>query len=77
MAVRNFWISADIDGRETKLRGGPRAKNGGMVIMIYQRDEGGITTAAEIWCEERNGELRTEIIARDQNETRAKIMTKR
>lgn len=36
MAVRNFWIEAEIDGRKTKLSGGPRSKDGGFILDIYQ-----------------------------------------
>lgn len=39
MAVRNFWIDANIDGRLTELSGGPRDKTGGMDVTIKQRAE--------------------------------------
>lgn len=55
MAVRNFWVEADIDGRETTLAGGPRRKDGAMDVTIYQRDDGGIKTAVRIFCR-ANGE---------------------
>lgn len=72
--VRNFWVYADIDGRETTLSGGPRAKDGGMDVTVYIRDDGGIRTAVRICCRaigeklwltcdcdgERIGEVRTE-----------------
>ena len=49
MAVRNFYIKADIDGRKTKLAGGPASKDGGMNISIFQRDSlGGGTKYAII-----------------------------
>lgn len=50
MAVRNFWVECNIDGRSTSLTGGPQAKDGGMVITIKQRNEGGIITAMDILC---------------------------
>lgn len=59
MAVRNFWIEANIDGRETVLKGGPASKRGGLYLTIKQRSEGGITTAYKIRCSECNGELCT------------------
>lgn len=62
MAVRNFWIDADIDGRKTMLSGGPSAKDGGMSISIKQRDDGGIVTAFKVYCYEVDGELITEVI---------------
>lgn len=42
MAVRNFWIAADIDGRKTELHGGPVRKDGGFTLHVYVRDEGRI-----------------------------------
>ena len=45
MAVRNFWIEALIDGRKTKLSGGPRSKHGGFSLTVFQRSQGGITRA--------------------------------
>lgn len=48
MAVRNFWIEANIDGRDTVLAGGPRSKDGGFSLTVKQRDRGGIITAATI-----------------------------
>ena len=62
MAVRNFWVDADIDGRKTELAGGPASKEGGMRITIKQRDEGGIVTAFKVYCYEVDGELITEVI---------------
>lgn len=43
MAVRPFYISANISGRKTLLEGGPRSGDGAAIITIYQRDEGSIT----------------------------------
>lgn len=34
MAVRPFYINADIEGRQTYLEGGPRRKDGNMFIDI-------------------------------------------
>ena len=50
MAVRNFWIEVEIDGRKTKLTGGPTGKSGGMRINIYQRSNGEITKPVHINC---------------------------
>ena len=61
MATRNFWIDADIDGRATMLSGGPRNKSGGMEVRIYQRETGGIVTAAQIFCTATGDKLVTEI----------------
>jgi hypothetical protein len=40
VATRNWWISAEIDGRKTNLAGGPRAKSGGFLLRVRQRDNG-------------------------------------
>ena len=61
MAVRNFYIDARIDGRKTDLSGGPASKNGGMEIVITQRQNGRIVTAFEIHCEESLEKLITEV----------------
>lgn len=54
MAVRNFWIDAEIDGRKTELCGGPRAKDGGMEITVYQRNKGQIEKGVRI-CSNKIG----------------------
>lgn len=46
--VRNFWINARIDGRNTNLSGGPRSKGGAFEQTIYQRSDGSVTVAAQI-----------------------------
>lgn len=40
MAVRNFWLTCEIDGAKSLLEGGPRAKGGGFNLEIRQRAEG-------------------------------------
>lgn len=62
MAVRNFWVDADIDGRKTMLSGGPASKEGGMTIVVKQRKNGGIVTAFKVYCYEDNGQLVSEVI---------------
>jgi len=41
--VRNFWIAASVDGREAPIGSGPKAKDGGFLMNIYQRDKGRIS----------------------------------
>lgn len=48
MAVRPFYIDANIEGRKTNLAGGTRRSDGSHNISIYQRDEGSITTPFKI-----------------------------
>lgn len=57
MALRNFWIDASIDGRRSEISGGPRAKDGGLGVTIYQRDKGSKVTAVCVSCYEVDGEL--------------------
>lgn len=60
--VRNFWLSADVDGRKSRITGGPRRKDGGITLRIYQRDGGAVRTALRIECLAcRNGTLRVEV----------------
>ena len=66
MAVRNFWIDVNIDGRQTFLSGGPKAKTGGMDITIYQRNEGSIKKAISIYCRADGDRLYTEVYADDK-----------
>ena len=50
-SVRNFWIEATIDGRKSRLEGGPVGKDGGMDVVIKMRDKGEIIVAYRIRCE--------------------------
>lgn len=64
MAVRNFWIDVNIDGRETTLSGGPARKDGGMTVDIRQRNNGAGKTGdapIRIRCYEYNNQLISEI----------------
>lgn len=67
MAVRNFYVEANIDGRETTLGGGPKSKMGEMSVRLYQRDEGAITEALMIDCTEWDGVLTTKVYDKDHN----------
>ena len=40
MALGNFWIETEIDGRRTTDATGPRAKDGGFVTTVYVRNLG-------------------------------------
>ncbi len=48
--VRNFWLSADVDGRQSRVAGGPRAKDGGITLHLYQRAGGEVRTALRVYC---------------------------
>ena len=66
MAVRNFWVEADVDGYKTMLDGGPRSKDGGMDVTIYQRDDGCIKTAVRIFCRAYGDKLITTVRVDDE-----------
>ena len=38
--MRNFYMESQVDGRKTLITGGPRTKDGGMVITLYQKEKG-------------------------------------
>lgn len=67
MAVRNFYVEANIDGRKTPLGGGPVSKTGEMIVRLYQRNEGALTDAILIECEEHFGFLVTKVFDKDRN----------
>lgn len=48
MAVRPFYMTANIEGKATNLTGGPRSKDGRMNITVQQRNKGEIETAFTI-----------------------------
>ena len=48
--MRNFWVEVDVDGYQNILKGGPRHKEGGTDITLYQREDGASKTAVEIRC---------------------------
>lgn len=76
MAMRNFYMEADIDGRSSMLTGGPAAKDGEMYVTIRQRDAGNSVVAFIIRCIERGGELTTFVIDNEGNKV-AEFETKR
>ena len=61
-AVRNFWLSGEVDGRSSRVSGGPRARDGGLHLTIFQRSKGAIATALEVHCyASTDGTLRIEV----------------
>ena len=60
--VRNFWLSADVDGRRSRVTGGPRARDGGITLRLYQRSNGEVRTALRVYClASSDGTLRLDI----------------
>lgn len=77
MGVRNFWIEADVDGRTTKLAGGPQSKDGGMSIRLYQRDNGTIRRVVDIDCWVGKDGALISNVSSDYIEEDKRIVTKR
>lgn len=68
MAVKNFYVEANIDGRATTLGGGPAAKDGEMTVCIHQRNEGCImSNIVKVYCKVlSNGKLVTKVYCNDE-----------
>lgn len=45
--VRNFWIEIDVE-RQGWIKAGPRAKDEGFTMMIFQRDKGKVVNQLTI-----------------------------
>lgn len=50
MAIRNFWIHSDVDGKAHPLASGPRSKDGRMETTLYVRESGDSVRAVSISC---------------------------
>lgn len=74
--MRNFYLTAGIDGRKTKLCGGPRSKDGEMTVEVRQRDEGSSVVAFTLYCHELNGVL-TSFVIDGSGKTVAEFTTNR
>lgn len=48
LRARNFWLNLDIEGRESKLQGGPRRSDGGFTLDISRRHSGNVTPTLRI-----------------------------
>jgi len=48
VAVRNFWITVDVDGKRNALASGPQSAIGGFQATIEQRHNGTITRSLQI-----------------------------
>jgi len=57
--MRNFWTEANIEGRQTKLAGGPRAKDAIMDVTVSQRECGESVEVVEILCRPHGDKLVT------------------
>lgn len=61
MALRNFWAEVEVDGRETAMAGGPRSKDGGLMIRLYQRNDGEKINPVTVNCWAKDGRLYTAV----------------
>jgi hypothetical protein len=60
--VRNFYVIAEVDGRRSRISGGPRAWDGGMTLTLYQRRSGSVAAVLTLRCGVRKGnELVTDV----------------
>ena len=55
--VRNFWIEAEVDGRKTPIKFGPRGKDEGFRLTVYMRNEGAVEAVICVEGVNREGEL--------------------
>ena len=66
MAIRNFWIRSEIEGRKTLLAGGPRSRTGEMATDLFVKENGEIYQALRISCiPQENGTLRIRVYNAD------------
>ena len=61
MTIRNFWIDATIDGRKTKLAGGPQRKDGGFRLEVKVREDGRSVLPLVIVGTEVDGQLELQV----------------
>jgi hypothetical protein len=46
--VRNVWMDARVDGRDSRLSSGPVSKDGGMTVGFKLRSDGGVMDALSV-----------------------------
>ncbi len=51
MAVRNFWLTAEVDGKKEPVATGPRSSDGGMTVKLFVRDNGESRRAVTLECD--------------------------
>lgn len=78
MAMRNFWVNASIDGRQSQLCGGPRGREDGMYIEVRQRRNGESIPAVTVNCYvDVCNRLHTIVTNRQTGETVTDVITDR
>ncbi len=48
--LRNFYLDGSIDGRASKVSGGPSSKEGGLELSVLQRNKGAKEESVKILC---------------------------
>ena len=64
--VRNFWMTASIDGKERDLESGPSSADGGMTIDLLIRDKGQVAKSISVECKAHMSGL-LEIVVKDKD----------
>ena len=59
--IRNFWLTAQIDGRRSHWASGPRSRDGGFTLAVFCRDHGAIARPVRITGRCRDGRLSLDI----------------
>lgn len=65
--VRNFYIKGTVDGRKTDITGGSSRRNGGMRLILTQRNNNSIEQCVCIECVTEGEELITTIYDKQGN----------
>lgn len=68
--MRNFFVKASVEGYQTALGGGPRRKDGGMDVTIFQQNDGNIETAVRILSRANGNKLITTVYVNDEEVAR-------
>lgn len=76
MALRNFWIEGFVDGRQSRITGGPQCEDGGFSLVVYQRNKGVSMAAIRLaGYADSNGNLH--LFATDKDGNEIKVVTER
>lgn len=46
--TRNWYMNGSVDGRSSRIEGGPRSKDGGFDLTIHQRENGGVADGLRV-----------------------------
>jgi len=60
-SIRNFWLTAHIDGSRSPWASGPRSRDGGFTLEVFCRDRGAVTGPLRITGRCRDGRLSLDV----------------